>query len=218
MYQALDVDAIQSRIMRGRSAPAGMIIAPGINGYEEDLDVRPPYDLDAARALMAEAGYQEGFSVTLDCPNNRYVNDEAICQAAVAMLSQIGITVTLDSQPKSLHFPKLEEQVTDFYLLGWTPTTMDSGDVFDYLVRSEGSWNAGGYSNADLDALTPRIASELDPEVRNALIQETWVIMLADVAYVPLHHQVLTWGMRDNVHMPITANNIPQFRWAHMDE
>ena len=218
IYQALQIDAIQSRIMRGRSQPAGMIIAPGVNGHTAELDTRLEYDQEAAILLMQEAGYGEGFSVTLDCPNNRYVNDEAICQAVVAMLSRIGITVTLDAQPKSLHFPKLEERETDFYLLGWTPTTIDSGDVFDYLVRTGGSWNAGGYSNVDLDALAPRIASELDTEVRNALIQEAWEIMLADVAYIPLHHQVLTWGMRDHVDMPITANNIPQFRWAHLAE
>ncbi len=218
IYQALQIEAIQSRIMRGRAQPAGMIIAPGINGYAAELDTRLPQDQEAALALMVEAGYGDGFSVTLDCPNNRYVNDESICQATVAMLSRIGITVNLDAQPKSLHFPKLEERETDFYLLGWTPTTIDSGDVIDYLLISEGSWNAGGYSNADLDALAPQIASELDVEERNRLIRQVWDIALEDVAYIPLHHQVLTWARRETVDIPITSNNIPQFRWAHIEE
>jgi len=218
IYQAINEDAIRDRIMRGRAAPAGMIISPGINGYEETFDERLPFDPMAARDLLAAAGYGDGFSVTLDCPNNRYVNDEEICQAVVGMLAQIGIDVNLDAQPKSLHFPKIENQTTDFYLLGWTPNTLDSADVFDYLIWTEGSWNAAGYSNAAIDEMLPAISSELDPEVRRQMIHDAWALIIQDVAYVPLHNQALTWAMRDNVDMPIIANNLPQFSWASFAE
>jgi len=218
IYQAINEDAIRDRIMRGRAAPGGMIISPGINGYEEAFDERLPFDQDAARDLLADAGYADGFSVSLDCPNNRYVNDEEICQAAIGMLAQIGITVNLDAQPKSLHFPKIENQVTDFYMLGWTPNTLDSGSVFDYLIGTDGSWNAAGYSNAVVDEMLPRISAEIDPDVRRAMIHDAWQIILDDVAYVPLHNQVLTWAMRDSLDMPITPNNLPQFRWARIEE
>lgn len=218
IYQAINEDAIRDRIMRGRAAPAGMIISPGINGYEEAFDERLPYDPLAAQDLLAAAGYPDGFSVTLDCPNNRYVNDEEICQAVVGMLAQIGIDVNLDAQPKSLHFPKIENQTTDFYLLGWTPNTLDSADVFDYLIWTDGSWNAAGYSNAAIDEMLPTISSELDPVVRRAMIHDAWQLIIQDVAYVPLHNQVLTWAMRDTLDMPITANNQPQFRWASFAE
>jgi len=218
IYQAIQIEAIHSRTMRERSAPAGMIVAPGVNGYEEGFDERLHYNPLGARDAIAAAGYPDGFSVTLDCPNNRYVNDEEICQAVVGMLAQIGITANLDAQPKSLHFPKLEEFDTDFYMLGWTPTTVDSGDVFEFLLLTEGSWNAGGYSNAAVDALVPQIASELDDEARNAMIHEVWDMAIQDVAYIPLHHQVLTWAARDGLEIPITPNNLPQFRWARMEE
>lgn len=218
MYQALNMDAVQSRLMRGYSVPAGQLVAPGIGGHDEELDTRFPYDPDASRALLAEAGYPDGFSVTLDCPNDRYVNDEEICQAVVSMLGQVGIDVTLDAQTKSLHFIDIENRVTDFYMLGWTPSTLDSGDTFEYLYITDGSWNAGGYSNTEFDALVDQINREVDMERRAELMHQAWQIVTDEVAYLPLHHQVLTWAMRDTLDMPITATNIPYFRWAHMSE
>jgi len=217
MYQALDMDAIQSRIMRDRSAPAGMLIAPGINGYDEALDARLPFDTDASRALLAEAGYRDGFSIRLDCPNNRYVNDEAVCQAVVGMLARIGIDVSLESIPKTLHFPKLERRETDFYMLGWGPGTLDSQDVFTYLYATGGLWNVGEYSNPAMDALIEAGTSEFDVEARSAILHDVWEIAVEDVVYLPLHHQVLVWAMRDHVNAQISANNNLQLRWIHMD-
>ncbi len=218
MYQALDMDAIQSRIMRGRSAPAGMLIAPGINGYDAGLDARLPYDPDQSRALLAEAGYADGFSIRLDCPNNRYVNDEAVCQAIVGMLARVGIDVSLEAIPKTLHFPKLERRESDFYMLGWGPGTLDSQDVFTYLYATGGLWNVGEYSNPAMDALIEAGTSEFDVELRNDLLRQVWEIAVEEVVYLPLHHQVLVWAMRDHVNTPITANNNIQLRWMHMDE
>jgi len=218
VYQAINIDAIQRVIMRGLSVPAGMIIAPGVNGHTEALDTRPPHNPEAAKALLAEAGYPDGFEVKLDCPNDRYMNDEAICQAVVSMLGKIGIKVSLDAQPKSLHFPKIDNRTTDFYMQGWGVPTLDSHYVFNFLYYTGRRNNGTGYSNPQLDALTDAMAQELDPEKRNAMIRQAWEIVLDDIVFVPLHHQVIVWTMREEFDMPVTANNTPQFRWGRFKD
>src|SRR5690606_36010437 len=110
--------AIRQVVMRGQSIPAGMIAPPFVHGWTEELDSLPEGGVERARELMAEAGFADGFSVRLDCPNDRYVNDEGICQAVVGMLAQIGIKVNLDAKTKALHFPLIENLETDFFLLG----------------------------------------------------------------------------------------------------
>ena len=151
-YQALDVDAIKRVVMENLSFPAGIITSPGVHGFTEELDKRRPFDPAGAKKLLADAGYPNGFTIQLDCPNNRYNNDEKICQAAVAMLAKIGVTVKLDAIPKSQHFPKIKNRVTDFFMLGWGVPTLDSHYVFSYLFHSEGSWNGTGL-------LMPRLTS-----------------------------------------------------------
>ena len=122
VYRAIDIEAIRTGIMRGYAMPAGMVIQPGINGYTPEFDARPAYDPDAAKDLLAEAGYPDGFEVRLDCPKNRYLNDEAICRAVAGMLAKIGITVDLAIAPMGEHIAKLRERRTDFYMLGWATT------------------------------------------------------------------------------------------------
>jgi peptide/nickel transport system substrate-binding protein len=214
VYQAINIDAIHKKIMRGLSVPAGMLIAPGVNGYSEELDKRLPYDPKAAKALLEEAGYPDGFQVKLDCPNDRYMNDEPICQAVVGMLGRIGIKVNLDAQPKSLHFPKIDNRETDFYMQGWGVPTLDSEYVFSFLYVTGRRNNGTEYSNKRLDSLAASMARELDPEKRDPMIREAWEIALDDIVLVPLHHQVIVWAMRENFDMPVTANNTPQFRWG----
>jgi peptide/nickel transport system substrate-binding protein len=157
-------------------------------------------------------------SVRLDCPNNRYINDEAVCQAIVAMLARIGIDVSLDALPKTLHFPKIENGQSDFYMLGWTPGTLDSTDVFTYLYESSAIWNKGHYVNEEVDDLIARITTEFDAEVRDEMVHTAWSLVTEDVAYLPLHHQALVWAMRDRVSTPITANNNFQARWVRLAE
>ena len=106
-YQAIDVEAIKSRVMRGQSTPVALMVAPGVNGFVQSMNVRPKYDPDAAKKLLTEAGYPNGFEVGMDCPNDRYVNDEQICQAAVAMLARIGIKVNLNAQTRARYFAKI---------------------------------------------------------------------------------------------------------------
>ena len=218
IYQATDVEAIRSRIMRGLSAPAGTIAPPGVHGYSEELDSRLAFDLEAAKALMAEAGYADGFSTTLHCPNDRYINDEAICQAMVAMLAQLGITVNLQAQPNSIHFQELQNGEHDFYMLGWGVPTLDSHYIFNFLYKGDGSWNFTGYDNERVNALTAEIEATIDLDERDAMIAEAWDIVQRDIVYVPLHHQVITWAMKDTLELPIEPQDAPQFRWARLAE
>ena len=215
MYQAIDIKAIQQKVMRGDSEPAGIVTPSFVNGWTKELDQRLPFDADAAKKLLADAGYPDGFEVKLDCPNDRYINDEAICQAVVGMLGKIGIKVTLDAQTKSLHFPKLAKRNTDFYLLGWGVPTLDSHYVFNFLYHTKGTWNATGYSNPELDKLIEAMEVEIDLEKRNQIIAKAWDMAKKDMVYLPLHHQVITWAMRDKLDMPIIPNDRPQFRYAN---
>ena len=130
---------------------------------------------------MKQAGYPDGFRIRLDCPNDRYINDEAICQAVVSMLAKVGIDVELESLPKSQHFIKIENRTTEFYLLGWGVPTLDSEYVFSFLHRTGGTWNAASYSNARIDELVELMRVEVDREKRNALIAEAWDIVQADI-------------------------------------
>ena len=217
---AINRDAIQQVVMRGQSAPAGMIAPPFVNGWSEAMDSSSKTDVDAAKALMAEAGYGDGFSIQLDCPNDRYINDEAICQASVGMLAQIGITVNLDAKPKAQHFPLINTLETDFYMLGWGVPTYDSEYIFNFLVHTRtdkyGSWNGTRFSNTDLDAKIEALASETDLTKRNAMIGEIWAVVQEEAIYVPIHHQVLNWGMTSNIDTIVAADDAAQFKWFKM--
>ncbi len=216
MNLAIDRKAIQRVVMDGLSFPAGMITSPGVLGNTPEQDAEIPLDVDKAKALLAEAGYADGFSVQLDCPNNRYNNDEKICQAAVAMLAKIGVKVNLEAIPKAQHFPKIQKRVSDFYMLGWGVPTLDSHYVFSYLLDSEGSWNAVGYNNARVNEITAAIASETDLDKRTAMIDEAWTQVRTDMPYIPVHHQVIAWGMADNVDAPIGADDFLRPRFVVM--
>ncbi len=216
MFQALDVNAIQRVVMEGLSFPAGIITSPGVHGFNSGLDDRMAFDVAAAKQLMVDAGYPNGFDIQLDCPNNRYNNDEKICQAAVSMLAKIGVNVKLDAIPKSQHFPKIQNRTTDFYMLGWGVPTLDSHYVFSYLLDSKGSWNATGYANATVDEMTAVMATETDLAKRDEAIQKAWDQVKEDVVYLPVHHQVIAWGMSEKLDLPIVANDTPEFFWASM--
>ena len=210
---AIDKQAIQRVVMEGLSFPTAMITSPGVLGNTPELDASYGHDLEKAKGLMTEAGYPDGFTIQLDCPNNRYNNDEKICQASVAMLARIGVTVKLDAIPKAQHFPKIQKRTSDFYMLGWGVPTLDSHYVFSYLLDAEGSWNATGYNNARVNEITSTIATETDIEKRTMLIDEAWNIVREEKPYLPIHHQVLAWGMADNFDIPIAADDFPRPRF-----
>ena len=217
LYQAIDIEAIKKKVMRGLSEPAGIITFPGVNGYTAELDKRLPYDVDAAKKLLASAGYPNGFDVELRCPNDRYVNDEAICTAVVGMLGKIGVNVNLFAQTKSKHFKELKDDQGDFYMLGWGVPTLDSHYVFHYLYETGASWNKVNFSNPDVDAAIRVMEGEVDLDKRNAAIANAWKIVKDDIAYLPLHHQVISWASKSNVNVPIRPNNEPLFRAASVN-
>ncbi|MEQ8306682.1 MAG: ABC transporter substrate-binding protein [Hoeflea sp.] len=217
MNMAIDRDAIKQVVMRGQSAPTGVIIPPFVNGWTEELDAYPEADIEAANALMEEAGYGDGFEVTLHCPNDRYINDEAICQAVVGMMGKIGITTNLVAQTKANHFPLISGKETDFYMLGWGVPTFDSEYVFNFLVHSttddRGSWNGSRYSNPEVDAMIQSLGSEVDLEKRNATIAKIWEIVQDEQIYLPVHNQVLNWGMKENIDFPVQPEDQPHFKF-----
>ncbi|PWG17043.1 ABC transporter substrate-binding protein [Salibaculum griseiflavum] len=220
MNIAINREAIQQVVMRGQSQPAGMIAPPFVNGWTAEMDAVET-DVEAAKALMADAGYGDGFSIQLDCPNDRYINDEAICQAAVGMMAQIGITVNLDAKPKAQHFPLITNAETDFYMLGWGVPTYDSEYIFNFLVHTRGdergSWNNTGYSNPELDEMIVSLASETDLDARNEAIASIWNVVQEETLYLPIHHQVLNWGMTDAVGIEVSPEDDPKFKFFEMN-
>ena len=221
-YQAIDEDAIASKVMRGFAHRTALMVGPGVNGYDPTIDKRFPYDAAAAKKLLAEAGYPDGFQVGFDCPNDRYVNDEAICQAVVAMLAKIGVKVNLLAQTKAKYFTKINAPgyQTSFYMLGWTPGPLDTLHMLSNLVQTrsadfrEGAWNEGGYSNPAVDELIKKISVELDSEKRNELISQALTIVRDDFAYIPLHQQIVVWASRANVELAPLGTNDFQLRYV----
>ena len=222
LYQAIDIQAIHRTVMRGQSVVTGTFFPPQVNGYVREEDVRLPYDQARARALLAEAGYPNGFELTLDCPNNRYINDEQICQAIVAMWARVGVRARLNAMPLAPFFAKIQRDDTSVYLLGWGVPTLDALYSFQSLLRSRdggqgnGIWNYGRYSNARMDELIGIMVNQSGAP-RDAAIREALRIYREDIPHIPLHHQMIPWAMRTNLTIPHMANNQPYFRWARMN-
>ena len=217
MNMAIDREAIRQVVMRGQSDPTGVIMPPFVNGWTEALNTVPATDVAAAQALIDAAGYGDGFALTLNCPNDRYINDEAICQAVVGMMAQIGIDVTLDAKPKAQHFPFIQSGESDFYMLGWGVPTFDSHYVFNFLVHSQtddrGSWNPTGYGDADVDAMIVSLESETDLAARDATIAAIWAKVQDAQIYLPVHNQVLNWGMKDTIVFDVQPEDQPHFQF-----
>lgn len=219
-YQAIDTNAIKQRVMRNQSRPTALLYGPGVNGFTEASDVRYPYDPEASKKLLAEAGYPNGFGVTLDCPNDRYVNDEAICQAVTAMLARANIKITLAAQTRLKYFAEISnpDYRTSFYMLGWTPNTYDALNSLYNLLGSRngtrGVFNDGGWSNKAFDELLDKIAVETDPAKRQEQILQASKIAHDDVANIPLHQQTVVWASRTNIELQQLADNTFPLRYV----
>jgi len=217
-YQAIDTEAIKTRVMRGAATPTALMIAPGIKGFVAEMNKRPPHDPEAAKKLLAEAGYPNGFEVGMNCPNDRYVNDSEICQAVAANLARIGVKVNLQAESKATYFPKILRRDTSFYLLGWTPGTYDAHNALSNLIASptdkgQGTFNLGWYSNAKVDELTNKIQGETDAAKRNAMIAEAFKIHADDFGHIPLHQQALAWAMKKSVELVQLPDNFMPYKW-----
>ncbi|MGH7013420.1 MAG: ABC transporter substrate-binding protein [Stellaceae bacterium] len=205
--EAIDENVIIATVMRGLATPAGLLVGPGILGFDPALNRRPAYDPDAARRRLAAAGYPGGFALTMDCPDDRYLNDVTICRAVAADLAKVGVRVRLLAQPRNRFFAKLLDpaQGSDFYLMGWRPANDDAFDALINLAatRSDvlhtGAYNVGSYSNPALDALIARARRESVGKGRTALLRAALAMVKDDDTYIPLHQADVVWAARDTV-------------------
>ena len=219
-YQAIDIEGIKKTVMRGASNPSAQLVGPGINGFQPEMK-RLPYDVEAAKKLMAEAGYPNGFEVSMNCPNDRYVNDGRICQTVAANLSRINVKINLQAETKGTYFPKVLRRDTSFYMLGWTPATYDAHNAMNAIMRcvddkGAGQFNLGAYCNPKVDELTLKVQAETDKNKRNAYIKEAFDLHAADVGHIPLHQQALAWGVNKKVKLVQLADNFMYFKWISL--
>lgn len=219
VYQAIDVDLIVDKVLRGQATPTGSFVSQLVDGHVADLDRRLPYDPVAARALLKDAGYASGFGVTLDCVNATY--RAAVCQAIASMLARVGIRVAFQPSPTALFFPKLTQATTSFFEFGWSPAT-DAWTLLNAMLRSydgvaSGAFNAGRYANARFDALVDGLRVEPDLAKRRGMVGEALRILHADLPLVPLYRRTLAWVMRPGIRVAQWPNDVLELRWVQVD-
>ncbi|MDM7463527.1 MAG: ABC transporter substrate-binding protein [Tepidimonas taiwanensis] len=212
LYQAIDIETIRRVTMRGLSQPTGALVAPQVAGWSESVHKRFPYDIEAAKKLLADAGYKDGFEVDFACPNNRYINDEQICQAVAAMWAKIGVKAKLRTMPLVTYFPMIQRYEASIYMLGWGVPTFDAMYTLQSLLRTpgpggDGNYNVGRYSNPKMDALIDRAKTETDPYIRPRLLTEALQLQNDDVAHIPLHNQIIPWAMKKSIDVVHRADN-----------
>ncbi len=221
-YRAIDVNAINKAVMRGLSVPTAINLPNPVRaGIPKEMDKRYPHDIAAAKRLLAEAGYPNGFEVTLDCPNNRYINDEKICVAAAGMLAKIGVTVKVNAMPRAQYFPKVQKLDTSMYMLGWGGATTDAYFTLVPVLHSRdtkggGDFNWGNYKDPEFDALIDDAKGDTDPKRRQETIVKAMKRHHDMVYHIPLHLQVIPWASRANVEVIHRADNWLQATWVKM--
>ena len=220
LYHAIDIETLKTKLMNGMAQPTGSLLANKLAQYnDESFEVRLPYDLAKARALMAEAGYGDGFEVSIDCPNNRYINDEEICIALAAMWAQIKVKLKVIAQPRATWFPKMEKLDTSLYLLGWGGAVTDAETTFTPVMRSQGDKGVGFYNwgrvkNARFDELALASSTEADPKKREGMIKAALHEYIDQVHLIPLHRQVIPWAARSNVEVVHRSDNWLEVPWV----
>jgi peptide/nickel transport system substrate-binding protein len=212
LYQAIDIDSLMRVTMRGLGQPTGTLIASQVNGWTEDLHKRMPFDQEGAKRLLAAAGYPQGFEVDFACPNNRYINDEEICQAVTAMWARVGVRAKLRTLPLVTYFPMIQRYEASIYMLGWGVPTFDAMYSLQSLVRTvgtdgDGNYNVGRYSNPRIDAVIDRAKVETDLQIRNRRLVEALELAKQDVSHIPLHNQVIPWAMKKNIEVVHRPDN-----------
>jgi peptide/nickel transport system substrate-binding protein len=217
---AIDNAALQAKVMRTSGTAASVILSPIVDGYDARFDRKPSYDPARARALLKEAGYPDGFGVTLDCSAQQPA--DAICQAVAAMLARVGVRVTYQPLAFNIVLPKLLGRDTSFYCIGWTPITADAEGVLVPLVHSRtapgtGDYNFGGYANPAVDALVDKARVELDTAKRKQYLVEATAALDADFALIPLIHRRVVWVMRKNVTAIARPNDNLDLRFVNIE-
>ena len=216
MYMAINEEEIIEKVMRGHATPAAQVPDPPTIGYNGSIE-RLSYDPAMAKKLLAEAGYPNGFTITLTGPNDRYVQDEKICEAVAKYLAKVGIKVELDVKPKSIFFPEVADGVLDFYLIGWFDGTYDMGRTYFKIAhtrdadRGFGGLNGAAYSNTELDKLLESTAMMIDTAKRKETLQQLNKMAMVDqIVWIPLHYQEDLYAIQKN--KGITFNPRPD-RW-----
>jgi peptide/nickel transport system substrate-binding protein len=212
LYQAIDIDSISRVTMRGMAQATGALVSPQVNGWTEAVNKRHPYDPEASKKQLADAGYPNGFEVDFACPNNRYINDEEICQAVTAMWAKVGIKAKLRTLPLVTYFPMIQRYEASIYMLGWGVPTFDALYSLQSLTRTvgtggDGNYNVGRYSNQRMDYLVDRVKAETDLPVRNRMLTEALKLQNDTVAHIPMHNQVIPWAMKKNIEVVHRADN-----------
>ena len=212
LYQAIDGATLQRVTMRGMSKPTGAMVSPLVNGWTDAVDKRLPYDPNAAKELLTQAGYSDGFEVDFACSNNAIVQDEQLCQAITAMWSRIGVKAKLRTLPAVTYYPMAQRHEASIALLSWGVPTFDALYTLQSLARTkttgaDGSYNLGRYSNQRMDYIVDRVKTETDLPVRNRLLTEGLQLHNDDVVHIPLHNQMLAWAMKKNVELVQRPDN-----------
>jgi peptide/nickel transport system substrate-binding protein len=221
LYHAVDIETMKNKLMSGQSYPTGGYTPSPKAGFNDPkIEGRLPFDLNEAKRLMTEAGYPNGFEVQLDCPNNRYIQDEEICVALAAMWEKIGVKIKVVAQPRVTYFPKLDKFDTSLYMLGWGGAITDAETTLTPVMRNlqptggVGSYNYGRSSNAKFDDLAARSSVEADPVKRKELILAALTEWKEQVHTIPLHRQVIPWAARSNVTAVHRPDNYLVWEWV----
>ena len=211
--KAINRNAIVDKVMEGEAVAAGQLLADGMFGTTRNLKVEP-YDPAGAKKLLAEAGYPDGFGITIHAPNNRYVNDAKIAQAVAQMLTRIGIATKVEAMPSATYFPQATDLKFSLMLLGWSSGTGEASSPLKALLatysrdKGFGTANRGRYSNPRVDALLEEALATVDDSKREALLQRATEIAIDDTGIIPLHFQVNLWATRNGItYVPRTDEN-----------
>jgi peptide/nickel transport system substrate-binding protein len=222
LYQAVDIETMKTKLMNGQSFPTGGLTPSPMGSYNDPkIESRLlPFDVAKAKALMAESGYPDGFEVQLDCPNNRYINDEEICITLAQMWSKIGVKVRVNAMPRATYFPKVEKYDFSMYMLGWGGAVTDAETTLTPVMRNNlgekgiGFYNYGHSRNDKLDALAAQSSTEADPKKREALVKAALREYREQFTALPLHRQVIPWAARSNVNVVHRADNWFEVSWV----
>ena len=219
--QAIDVDAINQIVMNGLATPSTQFVPSSHIGYVDGMNFREMYPLDVekAKALLAEAGYPDGFTMTLDATNNRYVNDAQIAQALASMLAKIGVTLELNIMPKSNFwgYIRVPTENSSFIMSGWDVPAGDAGSMYGALFYTRdtkdgyGQVNRGSYSNPEVDALVDKADATPSIEQRDQYLQEATKILMADIPMIPVHYEQDIYAVRKGVTL---EPRVDKFIWA----
>lgn len=212
LYQAIDSATLQRVTMRGMAKPTGAIVSPLVNGWAEAVDKRLPFDAAAAKDLLAQAGYKDGFEVDFACSNNAIVQDEELCQAITSMWARVGVKAKLRTLPAVTYYPMAQRHEASIAMLSWGVPTFDALYTLQSLARTkttggDGNYNLGRYSNERMDYIVDRVKTETDLPVRNRLLTEGLQLHNDTIAHIPLHNQMLAWAMKKNIELVQRTDN-----------